>query len=54
MDGFEKKAEIDIVFRNGKYILFVETKYRLDGRQITTLDKKLAAVKKIRSRSFEG
>ena len=46
MDGFEKKAEIDIVFRNGKYILFVETKYRLDGKQITTLDKKLAAVKK--------
>ena len=46
VDDFKSKAEVGIVFRNGKYILFVETKYRLDRKQISTMDKKVAAIKK--------
>ncbi len=44
-DGFNHKAEIDLVFNNSKYILLVEIKYRLDKQQIHTFNNIIHAMK---------
>ena len=47
MDGFEHKAQVDIVFKSGKYLLFVQTEdYTLNEKKISSMDKKMATIKK--------
>ena len=54
MDGLQHKAECDLVFNNGEYILLLEVKYRLDKKHIHSLDEVIAAIKKYEPELIEG
>lgn len=53
-DGTASKAEIDILMDNGKYILLIETKYRLSENHINSFKKKIGSLQKYNPKAVKG